>query len=211
MRGLTLEHVAELTRLSPRVLAKIEVGDFSALPAGLQGRGHLRAYARAVGVDAEEIIATLGDRLPAEPDPLDALRARVRRQFAADHPLTASLQTSFESVERRARQIAGSSQLTPGSWRHVRRHAAAALIDAAILVGTSVLMLAPAAWLTGSSLEALWRAARWPLALSWLLTVVLYFTVAQTLGGRSTGTALAVWLARALRQTQKGAPAATLR
>jgi transcriptional regulator with XRE-family HTH domain len=205
MRGLTLEQVAELTRLSPRVLAKIEVGDFSALPAGLQGRGHLRAYARAVGVDAEEIIATLGDRLPAEPDALDALRARVRRQFAADHPLTASFQESLESLERRARHVARRSRLGRGSWLHVRRHVAAAVIDAAILAGVSAMMLGPAAWLTGSGLDELWRAARWPLAVSWLLTVALYFTVSQTLGGRSTGTALAVWLARALRQAHAAA------
>jgi transcriptional regulator with XRE-family HTH domain len=198
MRGLTLQQVSELTKLSPRVLSRIETGDFSALPAGLQGRAHLRAYARAVGVDAEEIIAALRDRVPVEPDPLEALRTRVRRQFAADYPLTASLRDGAESLGRRAAQVGSLALADRRKDRHLGRRVGAALIDAGIVAGAGTLMLVLSAWLTNSRVDDLWRAAREPIVASCLLAMVLYFTLSRSLGGRSTGTAIAIWIAHAL-------------
>lgn len=198
MRGLTLERVAELTKLSPRILSQIESGDFSALPAGLQGRAHVRAYARAVGVDPEEIVAALGERVPVEPDPLEALRQRERRRFATDHPLTASLNDGVASFRRRAEAVGRRVRSMRGAGSLLRRHASGALIDAAILAGVTAVMLTLTTWLTNSGVDVLWRAARWPFAVSWALTVVLYFSVSQILGGRSIGTTAAGWLARAL-------------
>lgn len=178
MQGLTLQHLSERTKLSPRMLAHIEDGNFAALPAGLQGRAHIRNYALALGLDADEIVAAVGDRVPVEQDPLDALRARARQRFVADHPLAASVLTSASAA----------------TWRR----AGAVAIDAALLAGGSALMFVVTAWLTSVDLESLWRHARWPLAVSSLLTMVLYVTVSHSLGGRSAGMAVADWLSRAL-------------
>jgi transcriptional regulator with XRE-family HTH domain len=207
MRGLTLENVAQLTRLSPRVLRQIEIGDFAGLPAGIHGRGHLRAYARAVGIDAEEIIARLGERLPAEPDAIEALRARVRRQFAADHPVAAAFREGAESLRRRAEGAGRRALSVRGRRVHLGRRAGAALIDAGIVTSGCALMLVLAAWLTESRVDELWRAARWPIAASCGLTMVLYFAVSRSLGGRTTGTAIAVWLAHVLEHRQAQAAA----
>jgi Helix-turn-helix domain len=198
MRGLTLQQVSELTKLSPRVLSRIEVGDFASLPAGLQGRAHLRAYARAVGVDPEEMIATLRERVPAEPDPLDAMRARVRRQFAADFPLTASLRDGAESVGRRAAHVGRRALADRGKDWHLGRRVGAAFIDTGIVAGGGALMVVLSAWLTDSRIDDLWRGARGPIVASCALAMVLYLTVSHSLGGRSTGTAIAAWLAQAL-------------
>lgn len=198
MRGLTVDEVAAFTRLSSRVLRHIEAGDFAALPAGLQGRAHLRAYARAVGLDPEEVVATLGDRVPAEPDPLDALRARERRRFAADHPLAALLTVHVEALGRRAEGVTLRILSAPGRGTHLGRRLGGALIDAGILAGVIGVTLAVAAGLTHSTIDDLWRAARWPLTLSCGLMVAFYFSLSQSLGGRSTGTAVANWLAHAI-------------
>jgi len=55
-RGLTLEQVANSTKVSPAVLRFIERNEWERLPGGLLTRGHLRAYAGEVGVDAEQVI-----------------------------------------------------------------------------------------------------------------------------------------------------------
>jgi transcriptional regulator with XRE-family HTH domain len=198
MRGLTLEQVAELTRVSPRVLRRIETGDFAALPAGIQGRAHLRAYARAVGLDPDEIVATMGDQLPVEPDPLEALRERERRRFAADHPLTASLVEGSESLYRAADGATRRALSVRRMPAHLGRRAAAALIDAGILSGMGGLTVVLTAGLTHSSVEELWRAARWPLVVSCGLMVAFYFSLSKSLGGRSTGAAVVAWLAQVI-------------
>jgi transcriptional regulator with XRE-family HTH domain len=207
MRGLTLEQVAELTRVSPQMLRRIEAGDLAALPAGIHGRAHLRAYARAVGVDPDEIIAMLGDQVPLEPDPLEALRERERRRFATDHPLTASLVEGSESLYRAADGATRRALSTRRTPAHLGRRAAAALIDAGILSGMGGLTVVLAAGLTHSSVDELWRAARWPLVVSCGLMVTFYFTLSQSLGGRSTGAALVAWLTQVIQHRHAQAAA----
>jgi cytoskeletal protein RodZ len=56
-RGLSVDDIARRTMIAPRILRAIEGDDFSAVPAGIFARGYLRAYAKAVGVSADEIIA----------------------------------------------------------------------------------------------------------------------------------------------------------
>jgi len=54
---VTLEDVAARTKIRLPFLQAIEAGEFHRLPDGLVRRGHLRAYARAVGLDPEQIVA----------------------------------------------------------------------------------------------------------------------------------------------------------
>lgn len=53
---LTLDHVAAATKIPRRTLEDIEQDRWCRLPAGILGRGHLRAYAAAVGVDDRPIV-----------------------------------------------------------------------------------------------------------------------------------------------------------
>src|SRR5437899_7823555 len=55
-RNLSIEEIARVTKISPSVLRAIDRNDFSSVPGGLFTRGFLRAYAREVGLDPEEIV-----------------------------------------------------------------------------------------------------------------------------------------------------------
>ncbi len=63
LAGLSQEDIAGKLKLSPRQIAAIETGDWSALPERTFTRGFMRNYARLVGVDPE----TLGlDQSPTQ-------------------------------------------------------------------------------------------------------------------------------------------------
>jgi cytoskeletal protein RodZ len=56
-RGLSVEELANRTKISLRNLRAIERNGFEQLPGGLFTRGFLRAYAREVGLQPEDIVA----------------------------------------------------------------------------------------------------------------------------------------------------------
>lgn len=56
-KGLTREQVASETRISGRHLNNLETGNFDDLPGRTYAVGFARTYAKAVGLDAEEIAA----------------------------------------------------------------------------------------------------------------------------------------------------------
>jgi cytoskeleton protein RodZ len=53
-RGLSIDAVAHMTRVQPRILAAIERDDVRAVPPRPFGRGFVKAYAREIGLDAEK-------------------------------------------------------------------------------------------------------------------------------------------------------------
>jgi DNA-binding XRE family transcriptional regulator len=75
-RGLSRQALAELTKLSPRVIADIEEGRLDRLPAGIYARSYVRTYAHAVGVD-DQVVQSIVDALPAADVELEAM-ARCR-------------------------------------------------------------------------------------------------------------------------------------
>lgn len=56
-KGLTLEQLAAETRIPRRHLETIEAGDFAALPARTYAVGFSKTYARAVGLNEEDVVA----------------------------------------------------------------------------------------------------------------------------------------------------------
>lgn len=55
--GFSLEQVAEITKIRPEFLAKIEAGDYQSLPGEAYIKGFLRTFARAVQADEEKVLA----------------------------------------------------------------------------------------------------------------------------------------------------------
>lgn len=55
--GMSLEDVASRTRVTLRHLAALEAGDYHALPGTTYCAGFSRAYARAVGIDENELVS----------------------------------------------------------------------------------------------------------------------------------------------------------
>jgi len=55
-KELTLDDVSNVTKISPRMLQAIEEENFDKLPGGVFNKGFIRAYAKHLGLDAEEAI-----------------------------------------------------------------------------------------------------------------------------------------------------------
>jgi len=84
-RGLSLDAVSHTTRVQPRILAAIERDDLSEVPPRPFGRGFVRAYAREMGLDGDQVareyfaqfvpVSVMPEDLP-EPAPVPS-RARA--------------------------------------------------------------------------------------------------------------------------------------
>jgi cytoskeletal protein RodZ len=61
-RGLTIDAISNVTKISPRMLLALEEERFDQLPGGVFNKGFVRAYARQLGLSEEE---TLNDYLGA--------------------------------------------------------------------------------------------------------------------------------------------------
>jgi cytoskeleton protein RodZ len=64
-QGLALVDIAQQLKFSPRQLEALEQERFGALPGPTIARGMLRNYARLLKLDADALLARLGDRLDA--------------------------------------------------------------------------------------------------------------------------------------------------
>jgi cytoskeletal protein RodZ len=56
-RGLELDAISNTTKISTRMLRALEDEHFDQLPGGVFNKGFVRAYARQVGLDEEEVVA----------------------------------------------------------------------------------------------------------------------------------------------------------
>lgn len=89
-RGMTLDAVAASTKVSRHTLGLIDSNQFGRLPGGILTRGYLRAYAAAVGLDPERVVADYreqwfgeaGEALPiAAPPPVEEETRFGRRRL----------------------------------------------------------------------------------------------------------------------------------
>src|SRR4051812_42470762 len=55
-RGMSLDDVAKVTKIQPRILERLEAGKLEGLPADVFVRGFVRSFARCVGLDEEEAL-----------------------------------------------------------------------------------------------------------------------------------------------------------
>ncbi len=78
-RSISLEEIAETTMISLRFLQAIENGDFHSLPHPTFVKGFLRAYAKHIGLDGDEVVLgyeqVLLPQQEEEPEPLEEKRA----------------------------------------------------------------------------------------------------------------------------------------
>jgi transcriptional regulator with XRE-family HTH domain len=75
--GISVDALAERTRIRPHVIEAIEVDDFEPCGGDFYARGHLRTLARVLGVDATALLAQYDERYAHAP--IDA-----RRVFEAE-------------------------------------------------------------------------------------------------------------------------------
>ncbi len=69
MRGVSLEEIAETTKIGTRLLKALEEEQFDLLPGGIFNKGFVRAYAKYLGMDEDQAVADyLHAAGNAEPD-----------------------------------------------------------------------------------------------------------------------------------------------
>ncbi len=56
-RGISLEQIANSTKISLRALEAIERGEFNKLPGGIYNTSYIRQYARAIDYDESAILS----------------------------------------------------------------------------------------------------------------------------------------------------------
>lgn len=72
MRAITLDEIAEATKIGTRSLKALEDEQFEILPGGIFNKGFVRAYAKYLGLNEEQAVSdylnTIGEQLlPSEP------------------------------------------------------------------------------------------------------------------------------------------------
>jgi cytoskeletal protein RodZ len=68
LRGVSLEEVAERTKIPRSTLERLESGTPEHLPARVYLVGYLRAYADAVGLDADDVVLRFEEAHPGGED-----------------------------------------------------------------------------------------------------------------------------------------------
>jgi transcriptional regulator with XRE-family HTH domain len=75
--GLTVDQLAERTRIRPHVIESVEADDFVPCGGDFYARGHIRTLARVLGVDAAPLLASYDERYADAP-------VNPRRVFEAE-------------------------------------------------------------------------------------------------------------------------------
>jgi cytoskeletal protein RodZ len=91
-RQISLTSIAENTKISRSLLEALERDDVSRWPTGIFRRSFVRAYASAIGLDADEIVKEFAERFPdpsappiaPPPVPQSAVQSSATRQSSPD-------------------------------------------------------------------------------------------------------------------------------
>jgi cytoskeleton protein RodZ len=123
MRKLSLEQVAQQTRIRLRYLEALEKGELDSLPSLTQARGFIRAYSQFLKIDPEPFLADLSgekvneETIPEAPVPAENVHAAQADAILAD--LGAKL--------RQQRELLGISVEDVERHTHIRAHYLSAL------------------------------------------------------------------------------------
>lgn len=86
-RGISLQQIAESTKISVRCLEAIERGDFRKLPGGIYNTSYIRQYARAIDYDESAILAVYHREMP----PVESRPATAKRTFGDFRPASSQV------------------------------------------------------------------------------------------------------------------------
>jgi cytoskeletal protein RodZ len=78
-RGVSLEQIAESTKISIRWLRAIEGGEFRKLPGGIYDTNYIRQYAKAIDYDEAELLAEYRRAVGATADAQDPAPRRASK------------------------------------------------------------------------------------------------------------------------------------
>ena len=133
IRDVSLEEISAATKISIRLLTALESSDVSRLPAPVYSRGFIRAYAKYLGLDPDEMInAYLADVAPEKKREVgDSHKGRLRSRFLRGRRAAGTIVVSVTGIllvlglivkpQRRpaASEPVAPRELAPVSFRNV--------------------------------------------------------------------------------------------
>lgn len=91
LRGVTLDEIAEATKIGTRSLRALEEERFDQLPGGIFNKGFVRSYARFLGLDEEQAVADYMAAQSDQPTKADVLEKMAAQAEAARKNEAASI------------------------------------------------------------------------------------------------------------------------
>ena len=91
-RGLTLEAIADSTKIKQSLLAALERNDISRWPTGIFRRGFVREYASAIGLPPEPLVADFTRLFPDDEFVLDLANDIQKAESESSFPHISSLE-----------------------------------------------------------------------------------------------------------------------
>ncbi len=85
-RGISLEQIAQSTKISVRSLQAIERGEFAKLPGGIYNTSYIRQYARAIDYDEAAILAVYHQSMRGSATPDSRSAGNGRGLFGGYRP-----------------------------------------------------------------------------------------------------------------------------
>ena len=198
-QGLSLTEISRRTRIGVTHLRRIEEGDFKSLPPGFYARAFVRAYAEAIGVDADIVLGTLADQLPASQSahsPHPSHQASLPWADAADLIPNARMQVLKQLLERHNESVASvepvasqESVTAPTRARGPRQFLAASL-DGLLLASIYLTVIGATAAFCGVSGRELLHASGFAVFTVLALITLLYVMMMGGIAGRTIGAML---------------------
>jgi transcriptional regulator with XRE-family HTH domain/uncharacterized RDD family membrane protein YckC len=194
-QGLSLTEISRRTRIGVAHLRHIEEGDFKSLPPGFYARAFVRAYAEAIGVDADIVLGELAELLPATqaaaapvPGSSPAGMASLRSDAAELIP-DARMQVLKQLLNRHNDAVAPAAPTTSAmtSGPRVLRRFLAASIDGLLLATIYFGVLGLTAIFCGVTIPELVRVAGIQLFTVLALITLLYVMLMGGIAGRTIG------------------------
>lgn len=106
-KDLSLTEIAASTKVGATHYAALERGDCSRWPGGVYNRAFIRAYAKAVGLDPEEIAAEFAEYFEAAPAPASIAQTESGEpETTARPPLRLGIEPDPYETEKRLVRIA---------------------------------------------------------------------------------------------------------
>jgi hypothetical protein len=143
-RGISIQAIAQSTKIAPILLTSLERGDCSRWPGGVYSRAYVRGYAQALGLDSKRIADEFCECFPATAWPDDAPLAGPINEGPSGHDL--------DTVEVEGLRL--TLDPMPGDrWRRLGSGLAArlAIAGAAVVVAGAASMVGVDFWMALSA------------------------------------------------------------
>jgi transcriptional regulator with XRE-family HTH domain len=195
-RGMSLTEISRRTRIGVGYLRSIEEGDMGRLPPGFYARAFVRAYAEAIGVDADFVVGELSDVLPptqaaGSPHPSATGQASLPYCDAATLIPDARMQVLKQLLERHNETIGNPNTIhRPVVNGGGARRMLAASIDGAIMSGIYLGVLGMTATLCGIRIPELIRLSPIEVFTVLGLITLLYVLMMGGIAGMTIGAML---------------------